>query len=77
MKDYFLSTRYGMIDRKVIWRVIEWDPVDKCAYGIIGGNSMLYWKKFICVENGTFTKERAYILRPGERHTLVCTIVPN
>ena len=31
-----------MIDRKVIWRVIEWDPVDKCAYGIIGGNSMLF-----------------------------------
>ena len=31
-----------MIDRKVIWRVIEWDPVDKVAYGIIGGNSMLF-----------------------------------
>jgi hypothetical protein len=31
-----------MIDRKVIWRVIEWDPVGKVAYGIIGGNSMLF-----------------------------------
>lgn len=31
-----------MIDRKVIWRVIEWDPVQKVAYGIIGGNSMLF-----------------------------------
>ncbi|MDR1523980.1 MAG: hypothetical protein LBS79_01815 [Tannerella sp.] len=31
-----------MIDRKVIWRVIEWDPVDKVAYGIMGGNSMLF-----------------------------------
>ena len=31
-----------MIDRKVIWRVIEWDPVDRCAYGIVGGNSMLF-----------------------------------
>lgn len=31
-----------MIDRKVIWRVIEWDPVEKVAYGIIGGNSMLF-----------------------------------
>lgn len=30
------------IDRKVIWRVIEWDPVDEVAYGIIGGNSMLF-----------------------------------
>ena len=32
------------------------------------------WKKFICVENGTFTRERAYILRPGESHTLICSI---
>lgn len=31
-----------MIDRKVIWRVIEWDPQEKVAYGIIGGNSMLF-----------------------------------
>lgn len=31
-----------MIDRKVIWRVIEWDSVEKVAYGIIGGNSMLF-----------------------------------
>jgi len=31
-----------MIDRKVIWRVIEWDPVGEVAYGIIGGNSMLF-----------------------------------
>lgn len=31
-----------MIDRKVIWRVIEWDAVDKVAYGIIGGDSMLF-----------------------------------
>ncbi len=31
-----------MIDRKVIWRVIEWDPVENVAYGIVGGNSMLF-----------------------------------
>ncbi len=31
-----------MIDRKVIWRVIEWNPTEKVAYGIIGGNSMLF-----------------------------------
>ena len=31
-----------MIDRKVIWRVIEWDPQEKVAYGIVGGNSMLF-----------------------------------
>ncbi len=31
-----------MIDRKVIWRVIEWDNDEKVAYGIVGGNSMLF-----------------------------------
>ena len=31
-----------MIDRKVIWRVIEWDPVDKVAYGIMGADCMLF-----------------------------------
>jgi hypothetical protein len=31
-----------MIDRKVYWRVIEWDPVDRVAYGIMGGDSMLF-----------------------------------
>ena len=31
-----------MIDRKDIWRVIEWDPVDHAAYGIICGDSMLF-----------------------------------
>jgi hypothetical protein len=31
-----------MIDRKVIWRVIEWDSAEKVAYGIVGGNSMLF-----------------------------------
>jgi hypothetical protein len=31
-----------MIDRKVYWRVIEWDPVERVAYGIMGGDSMLF-----------------------------------
>lgn len=31
-----------MIDRKVCWRVIEWNPKDRVAYGIIGGDSMLF-----------------------------------
>jgi hypothetical protein len=31
-----------MLDRRAQWRVIEWDPVDKVAYGIIGGNNMLF-----------------------------------
>jgi hypothetical protein len=31
-----------MIDRKVIWRVIEWDPVERVAYGIMGADCMLF-----------------------------------
>jgi hypothetical protein len=31
-----------MLDRRAQWRYIEWDPVDKAAYGIIGGSNMLF-----------------------------------
>jgi len=31
-----------LLDRRAQWRYIEWDPVDKVAYGIIGGNNMLF-----------------------------------
>lgn len=30
------------LDRKVYWRVIEWDPVDRVAYGVMVGDSMLF-----------------------------------
>ncbi len=31
-----------LIDRKVYWRVVEWDPKDRVAYGIVVGDSMLF-----------------------------------
>lgn len=31
-----------MLDRKAQWRVVEWDPVDKVAYGISGGSNELF-----------------------------------
>ncbi|MFB3826585.1 MAG: hypothetical protein ACE15B_07435 [Bryobacteraceae bacterium] len=31
-----------MLDRKVQWRIIEWDPVERAAYGIIGGSNLLF-----------------------------------
>jgi hypothetical protein len=31
-----------MLDRRQQWRVIEWDPVDKVAYGIVGGSNLLF-----------------------------------
>lgn len=32
------------------------------------------WRRFICVENGTVKKENAYVLKPGESHTLTRVI---
>ena len=31
-----------MLDRKVQWRIVTWDPVDRAAYGIIGGSNLLF-----------------------------------
>jgi len=31
-----------MLDRRAQWRIIEWDPVTRCAYGIVGGSNMLF-----------------------------------
>lgn len=31
-----------MLDRRSQWRPIEWDPVDKVAYGIVGGSNLLF-----------------------------------
>ncbi len=31
-----------MLDRLGQWRFIEWDPVDKAAYGIVGGSNLLF-----------------------------------
>jgi hypothetical protein len=31
-----------MLDRRAQWRIIEWDTLQKVAYGIIGGNNLLF-----------------------------------
>jgi hypothetical protein len=31
-----------MLDRKVYWRVIEWEPKERAAYGVAVGDSMLF-----------------------------------
>jgi len=31
-----------MLDRKVPWRIIEWDDADRTAYGIVGGSNLLF-----------------------------------
>ena len=32
------------------------------------------WRKFVCVESGALKPDAAYVLKPGERHTLTRTI---
>ena len=34
------------------------------------------WRIFVCVENGTFDRERAYVLKPGQSNVLSRTIAP-
>jgi hypothetical protein len=31
-----------LIDRKVYWRVVEWEPRERAAYGVVVGDSMLF-----------------------------------
>ena len=31
-----------MLDRRAQWRIIEWDPITKSAYGIVGGSNLLF-----------------------------------
>lgn len=36
--------RNPMIDRADIWRAVEWDPVDKVAYGVTGGSGSVLFR---------------------------------
>ncbi|OAM89742.1 hypothetical protein OH491_18180 [Termitidicoccus mucosus] len=31
-----------MNDRRAQWRIVEWDPIDRAAYGIVGGSNQLF-----------------------------------
>ena len=53
-----------------VWRPNEKSHLSKSVSAIAPGD----WRRFICVENGTFKKEDAYVLGPGERHTLSRTV---
>jgi hypothetical protein len=33
-----------MIDRTNIWRAVEWDPIDKVAYGVTGGSGSILFR---------------------------------
>lgn len=44
-----------MLDRRAQWRIIEWDPTEKVAYGIIGGSNQLFRFDVNGGASGTFT----------------------
>ena len=56
-------------------RYRTWEP-DRTSHTKTQGLGPEDWRKFVCVENGTFKKEEAYTLAPGESHTLTRTLGP-
>ena len=55
---------------RYIWRPNEKSHLSKSVSPIAAED----WRRFICVENGTFRREDAYVLGPSEKHTLSRTI---
>ena len=53
-----------------VWRPNRESHLSKSVSAIKPGD----WRRFICVEFGTFTSDRVHVLKPGERHTLAGTI---
>ena len=56
-----------------VWRPNAESHLSKSVSSILPDD----WKRFVCVESGTFSGDAAYRLRPGEKHTIACTIRVN
>ena len=50
-----------------------WDP-DATSHLKTQGLAPDDWRKFVCIENGTFAGDAGYVLNPGARHTLIRTL---
>ena len=55
---------------RYIWRPNPKSHLSKSVSPIMADD----WRRFICVENGTLKRDEAYILKPGESHTLTRVI---
>ena len=57
-------------------KTVVWSPGETSGKGrnVTSKLAPGEWKTFVCVENGTCYGDRAYVLRPGERHELVRTV---
>ena len=56
-----------------VWRPNAESHLSKSVSSILPDD----WKRFVCVEGGTFSGDAAYRLEPGGKHTIVCTIRVN
>jgi len=57
-------------------KAVVWSPGEQTERSALVTSQLApgEWRKFVCVENGTCYKDRAYVLKPGERHVLRRTI---
>lgn len=51
-------------------KLVVWNPGPKEIYDLAEDD----WKKFLCVEPATLWRDEAFILKPGESHTLTAAI---
>lgn len=66
---YLLRTERERIPDDGTGEFRTWDP-DASSHLKTQGLAPDDWRTFLCVENGTFLREKAYRLAPGARHTL-------
>lgn len=57
-------------------KAVVWSPGEASGKGknVTSRLAPGEWRTFVCVENGTCYGDRAYVLRPGERHVLERTV---
>lgn len=53
---------------------VVWNPGERPATAVSSALAPGEWRRFVCVENGTALPEQAYVLQPGQSHTLTRTI---
>lgn len=66
---YVLRSEISRIRETGSGRFRTWDPMPDSHLKTVGIGPD-DWKRFVCVENGTFDARSAYVLKPGESHAL-------
>ncbi len=72
---YFLRSAVPRLFNEGSGRFRTWDP-DETSHTKTQGLAPDDWRKFFCVENGSFDPSEAFTLKPGEVASLVRTLGP-